>query len=572
MGMTPHQILPGTQGEAESQRLQQQKEMLMKMMQPRTQLAAPQAPAQPQGGKSWQGPIPPGYEKQAFFQNLGATIQGAVAQQKEKQIRAALADYSAIGTAWDRAQEMSQGDPQKSSQMFQNDPVVQAVMGDTKKMKNIAKAFSMDWLNPEKQTVYQEALKRHLQADKAGKMSKVLRTLLGQHQKGQVAMTGQERQGMIQEQTQKLPMQTKGTDPKAAAEMMRLEVDVNKSKAEVDRATAALREKYDIRPDKDGNLVAINKADPGDVVRITDSKGREVTAAPKVGAKPEVLQPKGGGPPYGISRDGKAILPGSPEWTAADQAMYAGAKESYATGEASKTHRVELAARVRAQAYGQIREYGVINKQTGEMEMLNPEVINANRGLYAPVSGAMQTMNRSAIFKEIDYTGGQVGQAITEMGDEGFSPGARAQMAYVLRSSDPRSALQSFLESDVAATMTDPQIKYVTSLVSLQESAMSLRSLAGMGQGSDQLRSAITKMLPGPGTPSKKYAERQMQLFQGEVNALRKSVPGLGDIVKRTGPDKDLDVIYARDPSGKLHEAKKGTALPTGWKLENAAK
>jgi hypothetical protein len=30
------------------------------------------------------------------------------------------------------------------------------------------------------------------------------------------------------------------------------------------------------------------------------------------------------------------------------------------------------------------------------------------------------------------------------------------------------------------------------------------------------------------------------------------------------------DVIYARDPQGKLHKAAKGTALPQGWKAENA--
>jgi hypothetical protein len=34
----------------------------------------------------------------------------------------------------------------------------------------------------------------------------------------------------------------------------------------------------------------------------------------------------------------------------------------------------------------------------------------------------------------------------------------------------------------------------------------------------------------------------------------------------------DGDVIYARDPQGKLHKAPKGTALPQGWKAENAPK
>lgn len=36
------------------------------------------------------------------------------------------------------------------------------------------------------------------------------------------------------------------------------------------------------------------------------------------------------------------------------------------------------------------------------------------------------------------------------------------------------------------------------------------------------------------------------------------------------GAQGGTDVIYARDPQGKLHKAAKGTALPQGWKAENA--
>ena len=58
-----------------------------------------------------------------------------------------------------------------------------------------------------------------------------------------------------------------------------------------------------------------------------------------------------------------------------------------------------------------------------------------------------------------------------------------------------------------------------------------------MGQGSDSLRNAIIGMLPGPETPNKKYAERQMDLFHGELNALHRAVPESGKLgMKATTP------------------------------------
>ena len=119
--------------------------------------------------------------------------------------------------------------------------------------------------------------------------------------------------------------------------------------------------------------------------------------------------------------------------------------------------------------------------------------------------------------------------SIKALPNNAFDPGARAQIAMVLRDEHPRAAWYNFLNSDVAATLGKEQIDYVTALVSMDESAMSLRSIGGMGQGSDTLRGAISKMLPGAGTPSKAYADRQMALFDGEVKALKTSIPNIGE-------------------------------------------
>jgi hypothetical protein len=44
------------------------------------------------------------------------------------------------------------------------------------------------------------------------------------------------------------------------------------------------------------------------------------------------------------------------------------------------------------------------------------------------------------------------------------------------------------------------------------------------------MRHAISAMLPGAGTPSRKYAEKQMQKLQVEIDALQKGVPTLGNL------------------------------------------
>jgi hypothetical protein len=42
----------------------------------------------------------------------------------------------------------------------------------------------------------------------------------------------------------------------------------------------------------------------------------------------------------------------------------------------------------------------------------------------------------------------------------------------------------------------------------------------------------------------------------------------LPDDVKGGSTTPSTTMIRARDPQGQLHEAKKGTVLPPGWKLE----
>lgn len=187
--------------------------------------------------------------------------------------------------------------------------------------------------------------------------------------------------------------------------------------------------------------------------------------------------------------------------------------------------RMKAYASTYAQMRGLVNQYNVIDKTTGEPVMVNANTINANPGRYMAGSLGQQLKNREGIFQEIKYTAGQFDSSLDQMTDHDFQTLPRLQLAFALKSRDPRSAMSEFMGSEVASTLTPAQVDYVTGLAALSESAMSLRSVGGQGQGSDTLRNAITGMLPGPGTPSKAYARRQMDLFNGEVEALHRSMP-----------------------------------------------
>jgi hypothetical protein len=276
---------------------------------------------------------------------------------------------------------------------------------------------------------------------------------------------------------------------------------------------------------ENGDYVEYNDV-TGDSRPMKDAKGNVIRGFPKgKDGQPVLIDSK----PAGIYRGGRPITPSDPEWTDADAVKLASYLKTYGEAEEGKNKRIKLAADSRVEAYMKTRMYGAMDAQNGALVYVSPDAMRKNPGRYAPPGPAVQAKNRNAVFQEIDTTKGFLNDAITKLPNEAFDPEARLQIAYALRDEDPKGAWHNFLNSDVAATLTPQQIDYVTALVSMDESAMSLRSVAGMGAGSDQLRGAIFKMLPGAGTPSKAYALRQLKIFDGELQALKTSVPGIGE-------------------------------------------
>jgi hypothetical protein len=550
--------LPGPTGTDTSQQPQQQdalKQILQLVMRTQQQKSQPQMV--PTGVQA-----PPSQAQHQLPNFLGITagVQAIYNHEKQKKLAEAKSDWNDLQVSMQKyIGQDGKVDPQAYS-----DPAVMQVLGNPKKLKEMAKALNQDWMNPEKTTVYGEALKASMAEQKQKHEAAAGLKQLFSH----LIKRGQPTPQMNPDQQQQMASQVMSKAPISQAQpqgSLKDEADIVRAYADLTKAQNESRDKYDIKVGGNGQIVAVDKTDPNKSIVIKDENGKPIIGQTRAGAGTGKVAMVGQ-VPYGITtlRDGKPAIkiPGDDDWTGEDAKTFAAAKAASAAATANADHRAQVSAQARATAYASTREYAVINTDTNQLEMVNPATINkAPPGTYASGSQAMQVKNRTSLFSEIDYTAGQVNQAIAELPDTGFDASARAQLSVVLKSDDPASALQSFLTSSVAETLSDSQIKYVTGLVSLDESAMSLRSLGGMGSGSDQLRSAITKMLPGAATPSKKYAQRQMQLFQGEVSQLRKSLPKLG---KSADADSDVET---QTHNGHTYTRKKGSNDP--WKLSD---
>ena len=522
---------------------QQLQQLMSRSMQKRTSIPVPPTPAPGKPSPMMQGPALTHAEgTQLFFHNLGATIGNAVQQQKEKQIKDATGTLQTLHDAWENAQDMADGDQEKAKALFNKLPQVQQILGDPKKLKQLTKLSSWDAMNPEKNnTSYHEAAKRVGQASRARTMMDAVKNVIGVHRQSQQQRQPMDEKTPSGETTDQVTQraawvlghaQPVQPDIKSAVEIAKTETELQKSRADLTRAQQEYRDKYDIRPDKDGNIVAIDKSDPTKVVRVTDASGKEVTAPTKAGAAPKVAMVEN--VPYGVTRDGKIVTPDSKDWTAQDATVFEAAKAASAAGEANKS---KLADK-RATFFSSLPQ-AVMSKvddpakgiKAGELSFVSRQEAAANPAKYAPVGAGDKTLGTQARFGEIQRTVDMANSAIASLPDTGFDAKARAQLAYVMRAPDPASALDAFFKSDAATTLTDAQIDYVTSLASLAESAQALTSLQGIGaRGSDRLRASIVAMLPGTGTPSRKYATMQMKKFQVELDQLRKGVPSLGGL------------------------------------------
>lgn len=502
-----------------------------------------------------------------FVPFLGASVMLHAKQQKERQVNEALNEFMVMDGVWDaawqRAAVEAKGDMEQTKklaqQYAQQDPRLNALFSGPagqKRLKNFAKVFQQPWMNDGKSTAHTEALKKFMQLKPMSKMLEgMAQHILGRkQQQPQQAGQGQPQQQQPQGQPQAAQQQPQNTPQGMMSQLPRQVIPPDEKGltqySEYLKAIEAIRNRYEIKFDTSGKPFAFDKRN-GDAkeLMVQRADGSQSKYSPTMPVKARQGIAVVNGVPigvYGVTDDGNfgVKTPDMKSWNGDDAKQFEAAKVAYAQGEANKDKRISWGAEMRAKMWGKYARpaMSVYDAASGNMVMATQQQITEHPEKYAGASPAMQLTNRLNLFNEISGTEEELKRTISGMGMQTFSEEARAKISAVLSldSQTPgvyKLAMDEFLRTNVADSLTKEQVEYVTALAAMEESALSLRTLGGMGQGSDMMRAAILRMVPGAGTPSGAYALRQLQLFDIEMKGLKKAMPGISNLDKKDKKD-----------------------------------
>jgi hypothetical protein len=190
-----------------------------------------------------------------------------------------------------------------------------------------------------------------------------------------------------------------------------------------------------------------------------------------------------------------------------------------------KREEAAAAGETRGAAFAKSRPVNVLDTYNGNRPItVSLADVQANPERYITAGGGEKALNKTALVEDIRGNITNTRNSLKSLKTE-FTATQRAQIAYVLKSADTKSAISSFMQGSVASTLTPDQVDYVTDLFQLHENGMAMRSVLGAGQGSDELRAAIRATIPGGNTPTRAYAGKQLDKFEQVLNRLSAGIP-----------------------------------------------
>lgn len=145
----------------------------------------------------------------------------------------------------------------------------------------------------------------------------------------------------------------------------------------------------------------------------------------------------------------------------------------------------------------------------------------------APAAQGVSVMSKQAQFSEMKSASQKFRSAIQGL-DREFTPDQIAKLQLAQRAPDEgvvRNITDSILGDQ---NLTPAQQDYVIWHNQMMERILSLRNVAGMGQGAQDLRSAIQATVPGPKSGSKEFSLKKMDAVDNQINLLSRGIPGMG--------------------------------------------
>lgn len=145
------------------------------------------------------------------------------------------------------------------------------------------------------------------------------------------------------------------------------------------------------------------------------------------------------------------------------------------------------------------------------------------------MSGAVQgtkNLSRTQQIQDIQYSSTQLRKAIQNV--EPFTPGQIAKMQVALTSNDEKmiSTQWGALANDA---LSPAQQDLTIWLKNINERALSLRNIAGQGQGAQDTRNAIRSLLPNLASGNKDLMFKQLDAFDNQTGILARGIPKPGN-------------------------------------------
>ena len=234
-----------------------------------------------------------------------------------------------------------------------------------------------------------------------------------------------------------------------------------------------------------------------------------------------------------------------------------------------KNQLATAAARGESYAYGRAKYMQIPvlapDPQTGEPSATYASALQiaSNPSAYTPLVEGDKLMMKNAVFEDIKGAAANLHKAITANPVQ-FSAGQIAQMTAAMDADPSGGILHSTISNLVQAggkdSLTPQQQAVAVAMQQAYENAYALRSVAGFGTGSDELRRAIRATLPGPSSP-KDYALKQLTAFEQQVGRLQRGVVNVPlRPPSSTTPASSSAIppppgkgIVVKDPTGKPH-------------------
>jgi len=134
---------------------------------------------------------------------------------------------------------------------------------------------------------------------------------------------------------------------------------------------------------------------------------------------------------------------------------------------------------------------------------------------------------KQAQMKDIETASSKARESIQNLKQGDFSPDQVLKLQKAMSEEDA-GAVHTLMQNLAMRATTEAQQDFIIWITQLNERAMSLRNIAGMGAGAQDLRNAIRAMLPGLGSGNTKMMLKQLDAFDQQVKVLEEGVPSPG--------------------------------------------